>query len=157
MSEEREVYRLPEGRTMALETPVKIYHRDIKHRPIEYIRADVAAAQLDAANVRIAELEASCIGYRHVAETEADRSLELEKRIAELEAAQRWVSVDERLPDDYENVITYVRHPKGPTAIDISGYSLKYGWSYPVKWEYGPLYATHWMPLPPPPDTDVTP
>ena len=85
---------------MKVEAPIQITAHGEGWHDIPYIRADVAAAQLDAANARIAELEASCIGYRHVAETEADRSLELEKRIAELEAAQRWVSVGERFPDD---------------------------------------------------------
>jgi hypothetical protein len=62
MSEEREIYRLPEGRTMALETPVKIYHRDIKHRPIEYIRADVAQAQIEAEQKRIVDAIDAIVG-----------------------------------------------------------------------------------------------
>jgi hypothetical protein len=120
----------------------------------KYIRADVVQAQLAERDARIAEE----LGDANERIAQLNGLLaKADARIAELEAAQQWVSVGERLPDDYENVITYVRHPKGPTAIDISGYSVKYGWSYPVKWEYGPLYATHWMPLPPPPVTPVTP
>ena len=38
--------------------PERITQRDARHRPVEYIRADVAQAQLDAANERIAKLEA---------------------------------------------------------------------------------------------------
>ena len=89
----------------------------------EYIRADVAQAQLDAAN----------------------------KRIAELEAAQQWISVDERLPEpgdivlaclpDYEELVIVNKWPKRQATSRVGS-----SWHESSR-------VTHWMPLPPPPVT----
>ena len=117
----------------------------------EYIRADVAAAQLAERDARIAELEGHCIGYKHVAETEADRSLELEKRIAELEAAQRWVSVGERLPEVGQWVL--VRIDAETLVFEFMGR----GWRNEDEYIFAVSDVTHWMPLPPPPVTPETP
>ena len=72
-----------------------------------------------------------------------------EARIAELEAAQRWIPVSERLPDNWKPVLT----------IDMSESTR-----VPVPAFYDPetslwtthlpnydLWVTHWMPLPEPP------
>ena len=128
-------------------------------------------AQLDAANARIAELETEYRLHReasladflkqsdeHKAEIERLKSrvtfdcrqllAERDARIAELEAAQRWISVDERLPEKYDNVLT------------TGGQYIMIGWiSEDTVWYCGlnRIIVTHWIPLPPPPVTDVTP
>ena len=97
----------------------------------EYVRSDVAQAQLDAANARIAELE----------------------------AAQRWVSVDERLPDDEDNgVIAWTNNASEYSSynFDLAFYHKNFGWLMATEWEHGDPTVTHWMPLPPPPVTDET-
>jgi hypothetical protein len=90
---------------------------------IPYIRADVAAAQL----------------------------AERDARIAALEAAQAWVSVEERLPEDDDEVLTYKRDGHGYYTWWVDSYS-------PIqrRWVDGST-PTHWMPLPPPPVTGDTP
>ena len=95
----------------------------------EYIRADVAAAQL----------------------------AERDARIAELEAAQAWVSVDERLPEAGQEVITV--HPdifKRPTAFGESQIYVIRQLVTPEGVRWADAGVTHWMPLPPPPVTDET-
>lgn len=86
----------------------------------EYIRADVAQAQL----------------------------AERDARIAELEAAQRWISVDERLPEagdivlahlpDYQEVVIINKWPKRQATSRLGS-----SWNESSR-------VTHWMPLPPP-------
>ena len=90
-------------------------------------------------------------------------------RIAELEAAQRWVSVDERLPDVAEWCLVYGKHLHATPHIvnrSVTSMRLLSGSSSTVSWWIReskltspvarPL-VTHWMPLPPPPIADVTP
>ena len=76
----------------------------------------------------------------------ADRLEAANRRIAELEAAQRWISVEERLPEEYEaecEVLTLDVHGgvEGFTASHI-----------PVWNEHHPSHKiTHWQKLPQPP------
>jgi hypothetical protein len=65
----------------------------------------------------------------------------LNARIAELEAARRWIPVGERLPEEKQSVL----------ALDRTGTAYH--------WEYSKClsnifvgYYTHWMPLPEPPE-----
>ena len=67
----------------------------------------------------------------------------LNKRIAELEAAQRWIPVSERLPDAYEKVIALAKD------------CMNVDWVLPKelrevgKGAFARLYnVTHWMSLP---------
>ena len=79
------------------------------------------------------------------------------KRIAELEAAQAWVSVDERLPEAGQEVITV--HPdifKRPTAFGESQIYVIRQLVTPEGVRWADAGVTHWMPLPPPPVTDET-
>lgn len=94
-------------------------------------------AQLDAANKRNTEYVARQIRYLEIEVKLANA------RIAELEAAQQWVSVDERLPDPLVDVV--VTDGESMTV----GWSSKKGWWYANGWSDEGI--THWMPLPPPP------
>ena len=61
--------------------------------------------------------------------------------------ADGWISVDTRLPDDMENVITYSERRK-------EHYAAIYhpcGFFIDTEWEPINHRLTHWKPLPPPP------
>ena len=72
-------------------------------------------------------------------------------RIAELEAAQRWIPVSERLPEPYTRVLACIK----------SGYmEVDYMYSEPIVdvgiADFNSLdNVTHWMPLPPSPESEV--
>ena len=76
------------------------------------------------------------------------RTAELLDRIAELEAAQRWIPVSERLPEPYTRVLACIK----------SGYmEVDYMYSEPIVdvgiADFNSLdNVTHWMPLPTPPE-----
>ena len=107
-----------------IEAPIRITaHGDGWHN-IPYIRADVAAAQM----------------------------AEHDARIAELEAAQAWVSVDERLPELNERVWVFtdwslMEFQAATWAKDVTGVE---------RWIGATGNVTHWMRKFPPPVTDVT-
>ena len=61
--------------------------------------------------------------------------------------AAQWVSVEEMLPEEVENVLVFSRH--GDVTWIQTAYRIKKHW-----WQMGgPIssYVTHWMPLPEPP------
>ena len=76
-----------------------------------------------------------------------NENTELNARIAELEAAQRWIPVSERLPEDGDFVLIWdemngvyiAEHSKQVPQWAADGY-YRHGTSY--------KYITHWMPLP---------
>jgi hypothetical protein len=73
----------------------------------------------------------------------------LHSRIAELEEAQQWISVEERLPEDGQETLCWLEYEKITYGIYIAE---KEGWA---RFDYGgwiPIYGvTHWAtkPLPP--------
>ena len=75
----------------------------------------------------------------------------LNKRIAELEAERRWIPVGERLPEPYTRVLACIK----------SGYmEVDYMYSEPIVdvgiADFNSLdNVTHWMPLPPSPESEV--
>jgi len=72
----------------------------------------------------------------------------LRKRIAELESAQRWVPVSERLPDNWESVLT-IDISKSTQDVVSAFYNPEISlWSTHFSCD---LWVTHWMPLPEPP------
>lgn len=177
MSEKPKIYaedladsvQLPSGYGM----PERILAGVFDNERIEYIRADVAQSQPDAANRRIAELEAlvdNATAFFRTPHGEwlyGDEStplverikamaFEMDARIAELEAAQTWVSVDKRLPDDEDNgVIAWTNNASDYSSFnfDLAFYHKQFGWLMATEWEHGDPTVTHWMPLPPPPAT----
>lgn len=70
----------------------------------------------------------------------------LKSYIAELEAAQRWIPVSERLPEDTERMLTIVCDAfEDTTAISILQHYGDGDW---FSWDSGRYVVTHWMPLP---------
>jgi hypothetical protein len=113
----------------------------------------------DALNARIAELEAENAGLKErvamLDVTAVFKSLgemgyieqtnKLHARIAELEAAQRWIPVSERLPFGEKVLVLWKDRTihLDWTFLDGGGYY----W-----WNSGQSNVTHWMPLPQPPE-----
>ena len=118
----------------------------------------------DALNARIAELEEENDrlqdGWFRDETICPDGSLrpkvsDLLNRIAELEEAQRWIPVSERLPEEFTPVLTFSKDNDKPvTAILAAGFwwsnvdDAGCWWSN-VDWT---LNVTHWMSLPEPPE-----
>jgi len=83
---------------------------------------------------------------------------ELATRIVELEAAQRWIPVKERLPEDATGVLIF-----GDAISQMRDIGLAYHISNIPQWAtdeglyfHGDSYkrVTHWMPLPEPPEVE---
>jgi len=70
-------------------------------------------------------------------------------RIAELEAAQRWIPVSERLPEDGEFVLAW-----DDEIIEVLEYKNTFGGASFLNIADTTVYPTHWMPLPEPPEVE---
>lgn len=60
----------------------------------------------------------------------------------------KWISVDEKTPNNYENVLVYCGNGNRPGNINV------FTWN--DKW-YKMNMITHWMPLPEPPKKKKNP
>jgi len=79
--------------------------------------------------------------YREgMAELRAENE-QLNQRIAELEAAQHWIPVSERLPEDLQSIIVFTKDRKTYIIRFLELYGRE---------GFGSLsdIVTHWMPLP---------
>ena len=80
-----------------------------------------------------------------------------EKRIAELEAAQRWMSVEERLPEHDQDVLAITKAGNLSVGQNIVTCTFckprneKHGRFYLPYTMGRTLIVTHWQPLPQPP------
>lgn len=75
--------------------------------------------------------------------------------INQLEArVPKWISVEDRLPEDDVNVIVYAVSNNGDYTIVITSHTHKLygfnieGWSPPWQYFFMHYTITHWMPLP---------
>ena len=65
-----------------------------------------------------------------------------------------WISVNDRLPEDYVPVLAYVKHIDGKRAVFLVDHVIDYTngcktWAETdTSWKY---CVSHWMPLPEPP------
>ena len=96
----------------------------------------------------------SALEYIQHLEAGIDRCYELAKR---LESAQpKWISVEERLPEDDVNVLIYAASEKDgvDSVIAITNYTHSMhgfnieGWRSPWQYCFWERKVTHWMPLP---------
>ena len=82
---------------------------------------------------------------------------ELTEKVAQFEAAQpKWISVEERLPDDRGNFITKIHCDNGDwIEVNTFDYMEKEWWHDAVNCTAKATdFVTHWMPLPEPPKED---
>jgi hypothetical protein len=66
-------------------------------------------------------------------------------------SGMEWISVDDRLPEDRQRVIACFPPVKSgdPTDVCEATFIAERGW---FAMEYGCYKASHWMPLPEPPE-----
>jgi len=92
----------------------------------------------------------------------ADALEAADKRIAELEETQRWIPVDERLPENdlpsgskkkQIKVLTAIKNSKGVYTVRTQLRMRDYWIQRPDEWtwKYSGGDITHWCPLPQPP------
>ena len=114
------------------------------------IKLQCAKANRNAALEENAGLMKMLKAYAAKAKERDETIAEMQKELDQVKAeaiVSKWVSVDERLPDEDKAVIVY-----GGCAFLHLGCWYSYlehdGHSYrPIQWE-----VTHWMPLPPVPE-----
>lgn len=102
---------------------------------LDILQDQYDALEKDYADVCQKRLEAADVFSRQIIELEAEN--------AELEAAQRWIPVSERLPEERQNVL----------ALDRTGTAYHWEYSRSLSNIFVSDY-THWMPLPEPPEVE---
>ena len=127
-------------------------------------------ARAEAADKRVKELEtivtnAEKCDFENRTDCDyCENSLKADRRIAELEAAQRWIPVKERLPDDVGSYLVYYHEwsngdflPKyDDYRIRVMRFMNNGKWCMPVCTDKRceadtNREVTHWQPLPQPP------
>jgi hypothetical protein len=81
----------------------------------------------------------------------ADALEAADKRIAELEAAQRWIPVGEKLPEWLVECLCSVTVPERGGTYHTEYKVLHISELHTNEWNCTGMIVTHWMPLPQPP------
>lgn len=78
--------------------------------------------------------------------------------IAALREQPRWISVKERLPEINTKVLVRYKHTGEPHKRSTAFDYLYVSATNPVvfNWTQHPCRVTHWMPLPEPPEVEIT-
>lgn len=124
-----------------------------------YEKGDVVIDALNNAESRIAELKEELNRRIAMPKDLWFKVAELSARVNELELAQRWIPVSERLPETDGQYIGYTNTGLVGTHWLVDGhfvvtYSCEQNWlTTPTSWilksaSGGDVYVTHWMPLP---------
>ena len=102
----------------------------------------------------------SCAYYRGI-DCYAELHYDALAYIRQLEAAQpKWISVDERLPDDDVEVLVFAVGTNGEDIIAMTSYTHNMhgynvvGWRSPWQYFFYSYTILYWMPLPEPPKED---
>lgn len=82
-------------------------------------------------------------------EEDAATLIEEQKRIIEATKVPKWISVKDRLPETYENVLVCENN-----EVLLAYWNGK-EWCQCDLYEYVTLYPTYWMPLPEPPKEET--
>jgi len=154
---------------------IMISPSDLENKYVSKISYDSLLKRAEAAEAKVAELEADAKRFmqiidelgRKVAELEAAAKRfkqiidEIGSKVAELREAVRWIPVTERLPelgvlvlvaqrDKYGSTFGQLWHDDVWLVYDKIFSDQKY-WVYPETYHS----VTHWMPLPKPPQEDA--
>ena len=82
--------------------------------------------------------------YSTLSELYAATAKERDELRAELDA-NRWVSVEDALPEEFKPVLVYRRNKAGEKVVEAGHYCGKRGWKTVGQPSRS---VTHWMPLP---------
>ena len=121
---------------------------EIKADELEHI-AYMQTLEIQKLNTRIAELEGELDRRIRMPKDLWFQVAELSTRVNELKAAQRWIPVSERLPEDRVTILAAFNNREILTAKYYKYYegfgSVENYWRI-EGWHSGNV--THWMPLP---------
>lgn len=86
---------------------------------------------------------------------QGEKIADLESKVAELEAQNRWIPVTERVPEHTENVLVLCTDKFANVRLEqaylLAQYNPEDGWILEMWPEKESPNVTHWMPLPVPP------
>lgn len=117
------------------------YHRDASRAALR--------AEFDAQAKRIEELDLLYKLALGRIELGDNRISALQSELAALKEAQRWIAVEDELPEKSQNYLVCAIFPTGVKPfIDVCYYVRSFGFA-----DFG-AHITHWMPLPQPPEEE---
>ena len=140
--EELGAWGLPDLEESVKTTRVKVYKL--------YSEAFTRIAELSQAVGLITTLKPTMVmDANHPLDMVREVAEHVTARIAELEAAHRWIPVSERMPDDWESVLT-IDISKSTQDVVSAFYNPETS-LWETHFSCG-LWVTHWMPLQTPPE-----